>query len=86
MVLLVNIALELIGFVAQLLFELLGGFAWGLLEAILFKSDVVAGFFVIGLIIAVILFCTMSPIHAAIWSVVEIILLIILGYVVDAKP
>ena len=86
MVLVADLALEVLGFLIQAVFEIFGTLIWGLFEAILSKSDVVVGFFVMSLVIAVILFCWMkNPVHATIWSLVEICVMIILGFVVDAS-
>lgn len=85
MILLANVALEALFFLFQIIFELLGGLIWGIFEALFAKSDVVLGFFVIGLLIAIGLFCWMSnPWHAAGWSAAEIAALIILGFAVDS--
>lgn len=81
MVLLGNLALEILGF----FFEIFGALIWGLFEGILSKSDVVVGFFLFGLLIAVILFCTLSLFWATIWSIIEIVVMIILGFAVDAS-
>lgn len=84
MILLAQLVLELIFVVVQIIAELFGTAFWGCFEVFLSKSPFAAGFFIIGLVISVFLFCLMAnPLHAAIWSAVEIGALTILGIVFD---
>jgi hypothetical protein len=80
-VLLVGFVAEVLGFILQIVLEFFGGLVWAIFEGILSKSDAVVGCFVLGLLIAVILFCVMSdPFQAAIWSTVELVVLLVLGF------
>jgi hypothetical protein len=85
MVLIASFIVEVLGFIFGVFFELIGAGIWGMFEALFTKSPVAALFFLIGLVISLILFCTMgNSLHAAMWSVAEIVLLLVLGFVIES--
>lgn len=85
MVLIASFVVEVLGFIFGVFFELIGAGIVGFFEALFSKSPVAALFFVIGLVISVILFCTMgNTLHAAMWSVAEIFGMLVLGFCIDS--
>jgi hypothetical protein len=85
MVLIVSILIEALGFFFGIFVEVIGAGIWGLLETIFSKSATVAVFFLISLVISAVLFCTMSnSLHAAMWSVAEIFLMLVFAFAIDA--